>query len=97
MWASNSRDSHSRTCCILGMRSGDLDSSRDAGITSFRLPATAQMHAATEAAERGFLERTGNIVSIHQLVNQFTFPTGTHQGSQWTVDGKSTFAKYMHS
>jgi len=53
MWASKSRDIHSSTCCILGMRSGDLDSSRDAGIASFRLPATAQMHVATEAAERG--------------------------------------------
>ena len=54
MWASNSRDSHSRTCCILGTRSGDLDSSRDAGIASFRVPVTAQMHTAIEAAGKQF-------------------------------------------
>ncbi len=94
MWASNSRDSHSRTCCILGMRSGDLDSSRDAGIMSFRLPAAAQMHVATEAAGRGFWRAEATLC---QSIVQFKFPILGTQGSQQTVDGESTFAKYMHS
>ncbi len=75
MWASNSRDSHSRTCCILGMRSGDLDSSRDAGITSFRLPAMAQTHVATEAAGRGlWREQVTLFQSINRSINVHFLP-----------------------